>query len=589
MKYPKEYLDEIKARLKVSTVVSKSVNLKKRGKEFVGISPFKNEKTPSFTVNDEKGFYHCFSSGEHGNIFDFLIKTQNLKFGEAVRSLASMVGMRPYLFTKEDLEREKNFKTYVSIITKYSNVCHNNLIQNKNNKISNYLKNRSLDINIIKKFCLGFADFNQNLFDDFKKEHDEKDLKSCGLFYYDENKKTYIERFRNRLIFPIKNITGNIIALGGRIIEKKDFLAKYVNSPETPYFRKGSNLYNLDVARTYSNKVENIYIVEGYMDVIGLTKNGINNVVANLGTALTEKQILILNQYFNNIIICFDGDQSGKNAALRAAENCIINLQPDKNISFLFLPEGEDPDSYINKNGKKFFQNFSKENLISIYDFIFSSYQKDTDKSPSSLAKFEKKLRGVANSIKDQFIKKYVLNYFLEKISDLTPNLNFKSNNKFKFKKSLDITQKIYNETKTLPSIQIKEYSLLCIILENLNFFNNNQDLLNEINLFTDENKIIFSKLTNEVKKGRNLSKENLEIDPQILDKIYKFSSIKHILKNKKFDDQEIINLIEECKRDLKNHELELRIEELEAKFSSDFNEKTFNELKNLKKLQKIN
>ena len=589
MKYPKEYLDEIKARLKVSTVVSKSVNLKKRGKEFVGISPFKNEKTPSFTVNDEKGFYHCFSSGEHGNIFDFLIKTQNLKFGEAVRSLASIAGMRPYLFTKEDEEKEKNFKTYVSIITKYSNICHKNLIENKNKQIYNYLKNRSLDIDTIKKFNLGFADFNQNLFENFKKEFDENDLNSCGLFYYDENKKIYKERFRNRLIFPIKNITGNIIALGGRIIEKKAYLAKYVNSPETPYFRKGSNLYNLDVARKYSNKVENIYIVEGYMDVIGLTKNGINNVVANLGTALTEKQILILNQYFGSIIICFDGDQSGKNAALRAAENCIANLQPDKNISFLFLPEGEDPDSYINKNGKEIFKKFTKENVTSIYDFIFNSYQKDSDKSPSSLAKFEKKLRGIANSIKDQLIQKYVLNYFIEKIADLTPNLNLKSNNKLKYKKSLDITQKIYNEKKILPSIQIKEYSLLCIIIENLNFFNNNHDLLNEINLFTDENKIIFSKLIEEIRKGENLSKENLEIDPQILDKIYKFASIKHILKSKKFDDQEILNLIEECKRDLKNHELELRIDELEAKFSSDFNEKTFNELKNLKKLQKIN
>ena len=304
---------------------------------------------------------------------------------------------------------------------------------------------------------------------------------------------------------------------------------------------------------------------------------------------MTEKQILILNQYFGSIIICFDGDQSGKNAALRAAENCIANLQPDKNISFLFLPEGEDPDSYINKNGKEIFKKFTKENVTSIYDFIFNSYQKDSDKSPSSLAKFEKKLRGIANSIKDQLIQKYVLNYFIEKIADLTPNLNLKSNNKLKYKKSLDITQKIYNEKKILPSIQIKEYSLLCIILENLNFFNNNYDLLNEINLFTDENKIIFSKLIEEIRKGKNLSKENLEIDPQILDKIYKFASIKHILKSKKFDDQEISNLIEECKRDLKNHELELRIEELEAKFSIDFNEKTFNELKNLKKLQKIN
>ena len=237
MKYPKEYLDEIKARVKVSTVVSKTVNLKKRGKEFVGLSPFKNEKTPSFTVNDEKEFYHCFSTGEHGNIFDYLMKTQNLKFGEAVKTLASLAGMQPYLFSKKDEEREKKFNEYVTLISKYVDFSHQNLLKSNNQKLKNYLNKRNLNKHTIEKFKLGYVEFDTKLFEEFKKEFSEDALKESGLFYFDENKKIFVDRFRNRLIFPIKNIVGKFIGLGGRIIEDKDYLAKYINSPETLFFK----------------------------------------------------------------------------------------------------------------------------------------------------------------------------------------------------------------------------------------------------------------------------------------------------------------------------------------------------------------
>ena len=203
-----------------------------------------------------------------------------------------------------------------------------------------------------------------------------------------------------------------------------DYLAKYINSPETTFFKKGSNLYNLDLARKLSNKLDHIYLVEGYMDVVGLSKNGIENVVANLGTSLTDKQILTLNQFFDDIIICFDGDESGYKAALRAAENSIKELKPEKQISFLFLPDKEDPDSYVNKYGKNYFVDFTKQSKLSIHQFIFSHYKKQTENNPSSMAIFEKKLRAIANTIKDDFIKKYVLEYFLEKIAELTPHSN---------------------------------------------------------------------------------------------------------------------------------------------------------------------
>ena len=190
MKYPKEYLDEIKTRLKVSTVVSKTVSLKKRGKEYVGLSPFKNEKTPSFTVNDEKEFYHCFSTAEHGNIFDFLMKTQNLKFGEAVKALANLAGMRPYTFSKQDEEREKNWIEYKSIYSRYVEKYHHELFKNPSAEAAkNYLKQRSLTSKEVKKFKIGFVENDSVFYNELKKEFDDKKLTDCGLFYFDERKK----------------------------------------------------------------------------------------------------------------------------------------------------------------------------------------------------------------------------------------------------------------------------------------------------------------------------------------------------------------------------------------------------------------
>jgi DNA primase len=591
MKYPKEYLDEIKTRLKVSTVVSKTVSLKKRGKEFVGLSPFKTEKTPSFTVNDDKEFYHCFATSEHGNIFDFIMKTQNLKFGEAVKSLANLAGMRPYTFSKQDEEREKKWKEYLSIYSQYVDFYHNELLKNEtNSNARDYLKNRSLGKEEVKKFKMGYIEKNPNFFDKLKNEFSEQALVESGLIYFDEKKKIYIERFRGRLIFPINNISGQPIALGGRIIEKLDYLAKYINSPETPFFKKGSNLYNLDLARKLSNKIDHVYLVEGYMDVVGLSKNGIENVVANLGTSLTDRQILILNQFFEDIIICFDGDESGYKAALRAAENSIRELKPEKQISFLFLPDGEDPDSYANKNGKANFIDFTKQSKISIHQFIFNHYKQQTENNPSSMAIFEKKLRSIAGTIKDDFIKKYVLEFFLEKISLLTPHSNIGKKQFYTKKiKSLQTTQKHFNESKLLSGVELKEISFLYLIMNNLDIFQENIHLIENIKLFSDENKLILETLLDKLKSGERLTLKKIPIDPQLTEKIFKFASIKHILNSHQNNQDKIFELLDEVSRDLKNYDLEYRIEELESKFSKDLSETTFNEIRELKKQKNTN
>ena len=591
MKYPKEYLDEIKTRLKVSTVVSKFVNLKKRGKEYIGLSPFKNEKTPSFTVNDEKEFYHCFASSEHGNIFDFVMKTQNLKFGEAVRYLANLAGMQPYMFSKKDEEREKKWKEYSSIFNRYIEFYHNELLKNEIHlNVRNYLKNRSLNKDDVKKFKLGYVEKNPIFFNELKNDFSLEALENTGLFYFDEKKKIHVERFRGRLIFPINNISGQPIALGGRIVEKSDYLAKYINSPETNFFKKGSNLYNLDSARKFSNKINNIYLVEGYMDVIGLSKNGVENSVANLGTSLTDKQILTLNQFFDDIIICFDGDESGYKAALRAAENSIKELKPEKQISFLFLPNNEDPDSFINKYGKSYFIDYSKQNKIQIHQFIFSHYKKQTENNPSSLAIFDKKLRSIANTIKDDYIKKYVLEYFLERISELTPHTTGNNNKNYNKKtRSLETTKKHTQERQSLTGVELKEFSLLYLIMTNLDLIQKNLHLIENVKFFTEINKQIFEKILSKLRLTEQISINQLEIDDKLIDKINKFAPIKHILKNKLGDPNEILELLDDINRDLNNYDLEFRIQELESKFSKDLSEITFQELKELKKKQNLN
>ncbi len=591
MKYPKEYLQEIKTRLKISTVVSKTVSLKKRGKEYVGLSPFKTEKTPSFTVNDEKEFYHCFSTAEHGNIFDFVMKTQNLKFGESVKYLSNLAGMRPYTFSKEDEIREEKWNKYKMIYAKYVEYYHKDLFKNPLAKAAkDYLKNRNLTIEEVKKFKIGYVSNDENFKEEIFKEFNESEIRESGLFYFDENKKKYVDRFRDRIIFPINNISGDPIALGGRTLKDNKYLAKYINSPETPFFKKGSNLYNLDFTRKLSNNIDNIFLVEGYMDVVGLSKNKVENVVANLGTSLTTKQILTLNQFFQHITVCFDGDESGYKAALRAAENSIIELKPEKEISFLFLPNKHDPDSYVNEKGKNFFEDFSKNNSVPIHKFIFNHYSKEMNDNPSSRAIFEKKLRSISSKIKDEFIRKYVLEYFLDKISELTPNTNFKYNKNYsKLTKSLKSTQNYYNETKSLSAIDIKEFSFLYILIKKPELIKDNINLIENVKLFSSENKLLFKEIIDQTNNFENTNLESLKIDQSLIDRILKYASIKHILFKNLNDDHKILEILSELIRDLKNYELELRIMDLESRFSEDLSETTFNELKELKKQQKIN
>ena len=355
MKYPKEYLDEIKLRLKVSQVVGKTVQLKKRGKEFIGLSPFKNEKSPSFTVNDEKEFYHCFSSGEHGNIFDFLMKTKSIGFGEAVRSLAAEAGMQPYRFSNFDQKKDLRFQTYKNIFKDYSYYFHQKLFNSDNEEAREYLLNRGLDKKIIEEFQLGYVPWQNNFYEELLKKYSEEEINLTGLYYKSDKTGKYIDRFNSRIIFPINNIIGDTIAFGGRII-RDGKLAKYINSPETEFYKKGNMIYNLDKAKDKRSETNEVLIVEGYMDVVSVYASGIKNVIANSGTALTERQINLIWKFFSNPIICLDGDESGQKAASRIAERLFPLINENNKIYFSIMPEGQDPDDVLRDGGPEAFQ-----------------------------------------------------------------------------------------------------------------------------------------------------------------------------------------------------------------------------------------
>ncbi len=325
------------------------------------------------------------------------------------------------------------------------------------------------------------------------------------------------------------------------------------------------------------------------MDVIGLNKNKIENCVANLGTALTDRQISILNQFFNEIVICFDADESGYKAAIRAAENSIKELQPEKHISFLFLPEGEDPDSYVHKNGKDKFLNYFNQNKIVIHEFLFNHYKNNSNNSPSSLAELEKKLRSITKTIKDQLIQKYVLDNFLGKISNLTPNLPLSKKYAIKHVSSLQSTKKIFNETKSISKAELKEYSILYFIINNLNFFKENNLLNDELKFITNEGKKIYLDIYNYFINNKSLSVNNLPLSHDLIDKIEKFASIKHISNKVKKDPNKLIEIFDEMKKDLKNISIENEISDLESQFSKDLNENTFNKIKELKNKQNTN
>ena len=590
MKYPKEYLDEIKLRLKVSQVVGKSVQLKKRGKEFVGLSPFKNEKSPSFTVNDEKEFYHCFSSSEHGNIFDFLMKTKSIGFGEAVRSLAAEAGMQPYRFSNFDKAKDLRFQTYKNIYKDYSDYFHKELFNLSNKEALSYLNQRGLSNEIIKEFKLGYVPWKNNFYEEILKKYSEENINLTGLYYKHDKSGKYIDRFNSRIIFPINNITGDTIAFGGRII-KESKLAKYINSPETEFYIKGSMIYNLDKTKDCRSETNEVIIVEGYMDVVSLYSSGIKNVIANSGTALTERQINTIWNFFSNPIICLDGDISGQKAALRIAEKLFPLINENNKIYFSIMPEGNDPDDFIKLNGKENFISLLKEKQI-VQTYIWNYHiNKINRNNPFEISKFEKEIKKLCYSIKDETLKKYVLEDFLEKIKKLTPlqSTRYSSQRFQKYKMKQDY--QILNETKNLhkknshfSKIQIKEFSILFIMLNYLDIIFKKTEDLSEIVFFSDKNESLKKLIISLLKEGNSEDEiySKIKVDyKKLIQEIEENSSIQIIAKAK--NDNDILELLSELLDELKELNNLKKIESLEKELINNLDENSYSELVKLK------
>lgn len=372
---PQSFIHDLLNRVDIVDTIDRHVSLKKAGANFVACCPFHNEKTPSFTVSQTKQFYHCFGCGAHGNVISFLMEYNGLSFVEAVQSLAGYAGMEvPVLpgnlasknHSSIDSSQNPDFnQDYGNDEISAEALMHAMQVAThyyrEQLKLSEqaiaYLKKRGISGKTAARFAIGYAPSAwQNLeavFPDYGSANTKKILAQAGLIIINDDAKQY-DRFRDRIMFPILNQKGRIVGFGGRVIAQGE--PKYLNSPETTLFAKGQELYNLFSARRAIREANCVIVVEGYMDVIALSQHGIDNVVATLGTATTGIHVQRLLRQTDNIIFCFDGDKAGRKAAWRALENSLELLTDGKYLGFLFLPEGADPDSYVNQYGKESFE-----------------------------------------------------------------------------------------------------------------------------------------------------------------------------------------------------------------------------------------
>jgi DNA primase len=417
MRFTPQFLDELRARLPVSEVVAKRVKLKRAGREWKGLSPFQQEKTPSFTVNDQKGFYHDFSSGKHGNIFDFVMETEGVSFPEAVERLASMAGVPLPAVTPDAARHEQRRKTLYDVMELAAKFFADTLASRNGAKARGYLGDRGISPTVQLQFRIGYAPCDRFAL----KEHlgaqgiPVEDMIEAGLLYSGDDIPVPYDRFRDRVMFPITDLRGRVIAFGGRALEK-DVAAKYLNSPETPLFHKGDNLYNLAPARLAAHNGSALVVVEGYIDVIAMVGAGYPASVAPLGTALTESQLALLWRIADEPILCFDGDKAGQKAAWRAADMALPHLKPGKSLRFALLPEGQDPDDLARSGGRA-----AIEEVISaargLVDVIWSrEIEGGTFATPERRAALEARIRELSNGIGDEVVRRYYRQDFSERL-----------------------------------------------------------------------------------------------------------------------------------------------------------------------------
>jgi DNA primase len=408
MRFTPQFLDDLRARLPVSEVVGKRVKLKKAGREWIGLSPFQQEKTPSFTVNDQKQFFYDFSSGKHGNIFDFVMQTEGVTFPEAVERCAALAGVPLPAVTPDAARHEQRRRTMHDVMECAAKFFADTLASKIGAKARGYLADRAISPATQVQFRLGYAPADRFALKEYLGAQNipVEDMIETGLLIAGEDIPVPYDRFRDRVMFPITDARGRTIAFGGRALEK-DVPAKYLNSPETPLFHKGDNLYNLATARQAAHDGASLVVVEGYVDVIAMVTSGFAGAVAPRGTALTENQLALLWKMADEPILCFDGDRAGHKAAWRAADLALPHLRPGKSLRFALLPEGQDPDDLARSGGRG-----AIEEVISaarpLADVIWSrEIESGNFATPERRAALEAKIGELANGIRDEVVRRY--------------------------------------------------------------------------------------------------------------------------------------------------------------------------------------
>lgn len=417
MQFPKDFPEKLRSQILVSEVVGRKVKLKQRGKEFMGLCPFHNEKSPSFTVNDIKGFYHCFGCQAHGDVISFVMQSEGLEYPEAVKKLADDNGIAIPQVTRFNAEQEEKIDRNYLLLEKVCEFFEKNLQESTGRKARNYLAKRGLEAAIIKKFRLGYAPQSYEALGKFLAVagFKENEILQSGVIAKNDQQKIY-DKFRNRVIFPITDKKNRIIAFGGRILDPKDF-PKYLNSSETQNFKKNQTLYNFFNARKPIFEKKYAVVVEGYMDVISLVAHGVENVVAGLGTALSENHLRELFAITDKIIICLDGDSAGLRAAKRVSEIALPLISSKKNISFTFLPSNLDPDDFVKNFGakeleKQFSNSVNMSQALMEFALLDLAIDKNKNLSAEDKAKIEENLTKKIALINDVTTKKYFSLFF---------------------------------------------------------------------------------------------------------------------------------------------------------------------------------
>ncbi len=410
------FLDELRARTSLSALVGKSVKLQRAGKEFRACCPFHNEKSPSFYVNDDKGFYHCFGCGAHGDAIRWMTDQRGLPFIDAVKELAAAAGLDMPEQDRRQAERDRRAKGLREAMEDAQKWFVEQLHGLEGAEARAMLERRGIRPETARAFGMGYAPDSRGKLRQALSEYGDAMLVEAGLLIAVDGKEPY-DRFRGRLMIPIRDVRGRVIAFGGRIIG--DGEPKYLNSPETPLFDKGRNLFNLDRAQAAARKADRVIAVEGYMDVIALAQAGFDEAVAPLGTAMTEHQLDRLWRMSDVPLLCFDGDSAGQKAAIRAAHRALPMLQPGRSLAFVTLPDGQDPDDLVRGSGPGAFETLLHEARPLVEAIWQNEMRAAPLKTPEERAGLGSRLRALAQEIHDSDVRKEYLATFNRLVWDL--------------------------------------------------------------------------------------------------------------------------------------------------------------------------